>query len=320
MNSDKAKYLKWALNIAIPVGVIFAAVKYLNGEEVLNALQNFDYIYAVIVLLLATLYMVLQAARFTVLVRSVSELPWPVVMRAFFSGQPATLLPGGVAARAGLLAQIGLPVEKSAGPIIINSLLDQLVFIVGSMVAALFFPGARVPILIVMSVLIVIGVLFAIPTTREWIAGLANKVAARFDQKERWQRFLENTEGMLDRKTLVPAIGLTLTAFVAIILMLDMSFRGIGEQIAYPTLFLAYVLPTMLGRIFPVPGGVGVTEAGMVGFLASASPVGASTATAAVAIFRIANVLWRALLGGIVYFLAWDGEEEEVPAAAVASD
>jgi uncharacterized membrane protein YbhN (UPF0104 family) len=83
------------------------------------------------------------------------------------------------------------------------------------------------------------------------------------------------------------------------------------KNLPAPTLFLAYILPAMLGRLSALPAGVGLTEAGMVGFLASASGVAAETATAAAAVFRIGTVFFQALLGGLVYFLFWGSAVEE---------
>ena len=66
----------------------------------------------------------------------------------------------------------------------------------------------------------------------------------------------------------------------------------------------------MLGRIVPIPAGLGVTEATMVGFLTAVSTVDAAAAVAAVAIFRIAAIFIPILIGALVYFFWWRGEEE----------
>jgi uncharacterized protein (TIRG00374 family) len=77
-----------------------------------------------------------------------------------------------------------------------------------------------------------------------------------------------------------------------------------------PTLFLAFIVPTMLGRIVPVPGGVGVTEASMVGFLTSTTQLDTNTTVAAVAIFRIVAIVIPVILGAMVYYFFWKGEDE----------
>jgi uncharacterized protein (TIRG00374 family) len=94
-------------------------------------------------------------------------------------------------------------------------------------------------------------------------------------------------------------------------LMLDLSLRGFGLTASYPTLFLAYILPAMLGRLSALPAGVGLTEAGMVGFLASTAGIDADIAAVAAAVFRVGTVFFQALLGALVYFFGLEGRGRE---------
>jgi uncharacterized membrane protein YbhN (UPF0104 family) len=48
----------------------------------------------------------------------------------------------------------------------------------------------------------------------------------------------------------------------------------------------------------------------MVGVLSSYGGINPNTATASVAIFRLATVIFPSLLGVLVYLLAWRGEKE----------
>jgi uncharacterized membrane protein YbhN (UPF0104 family) len=93
--------------------------------------------------------------------------------------------------------------------------------------------------------------------------------------------------------------------------ILDLSLRGVGVTVSYPILFLAYIVPMLTSILIPVPGGVGVIEAGMVGLLVSTTGISGSVALAAVAIFRVTTTFWQALMGTFVYIFAWRGEEEQ---------
>ena len=312
----KKNWLKYALHAAILVGVVVAAVKYLNGAEVMAALQSFKYVFAPFMLALSAGYLLLKAWRFVVLMRPFSDVDWKVVSKAFVAGQAATLLPGGIAARAGLMKQVDVPVAKSSVPVVFSSAMDQVVFIVGSLIAALWFEAARTPVLIVLGVLALLTAVALIPTTRHWLAHIADRIAKRFKVQEQWETFLDAVPHIFTRRIMLTSLAITLVAFMLKIVTLDLALRGVGLELPYPSLFLAFILPTMLGRIFPVPGGVGVTEAGMVGFLATTTQIDPDTATAAVAIFRIATILFQALLGALVYFFSWDGEEEVEPRVA----
>lgn len=310
-------YLKYGLHIAILGGVIFAGFKYLNGEEIWQALREFNYTLAPFMLLLSVAYLLLKAWRFVILMKPFDgDLPWFITFKAYIAGQAATLLPGGVAARAGLMKQVNVPVAKSSVPVLFSSGIDQVIFIVGSLVAALWFEAARTPAFILLGVITAVAIIFLIPTTRHWVANAANWIAAKFKVEDKWHTFLESVPQVLTWQILLYCLGLTLLSFMAKIVALDLATRGIGLELDYPTLFLGFVLPTMMGRIIPVPGGVGVTEASMVGFLAATSQANASQLTAAVAVYRISMIFFQALIGAIVYYTLWHGEKEIVASSA----
>ena len=310
-NLKGSSWLKYALHAAILLGLVFAAAKYLNGEEVLNALREFNYAYLPLLLGLSTLYLLMKAWRFVILMRPVTDLDWKTVVRGYVAGTAATLLPGGIAARAGLMSQAGVSVERSAGPVALSSILDQAVFIVGSLIAALFVPAARTPALILLGVVLVFAAVLAIPFTRQKLLKAADWAAEKAGFADRWQGFLDCLPEILTWKRLLITFAITAIALIPLIVILDFSLRGLDINVPYPTLFLGYILPTMLGRISALPAGVGVTEAGMVGYLANAATADVDVITAAVAIFRIATVFFQALLGAIVYFFFWKGEEED---------
>lgn len=128
---DQKDYLKYGLHLAILLGVIYAAVKYLNGEEIWNALKSFNYIFAPFILLLSTGYLLLKAWRFVLLMEPFDgDLFWIVTFKAYVAGQAATLLPGGIAARAGLMKQVDVPVAQSSVPVVFSSAIDQVIFII----------------------------------------------------------------------------------------------------------------------------------------------------------------------------------------------
>lgn len=308
---NKSKYLQYALHIAILGGLVYAFAKYVNGQEVLKALQAFDYGLLPFMLGLVLLYFLSKAARFVLLMNPfAAELPKITTAKAYIAGQAATLLPGGIAARAGLMKQAGVPVAESSVPVAFSSAYDQLIFLGGGLIAALFFPAARLPVAIIGGVLLVAGATLLVKPTRAFFARQAERLAARFDKEDEWQRFLSALPQMLDKKIISGSLALTLIAFGAQIGTLALTLRGLALDVPLPTIFLAFIVPTMLGRLVPVPGGVGVTEGSMVTFLTGTAGTNTDTTVAAVVIFRLAVVVLPALLGAIVYYLLWNGEEE----------
>ena len=307
----KSKYLKYILHAAVLIGLILAAMKYINGEEVLQALRSYNYAFAPALLALSMLYLAMKAWRFVKLLRPVSDVPGHVMFRGYVAGTAATLMPGGVAARAGLMNQAGISVAQSGMPVALSSILDQAAFIGSALFAAIWFENVRLPVLILLGVLVVLGVIFLFPAPRRWLGNVATAIARRFNVADQWKNFLQHGREVINTRTILVALAITVAGLLVQVVMLDFSLRGFGFNVPYATLFFAYIVPTMLGRLSALPAGVGVTEASMVGFLSSSAGVDPDTGLAATAIFRIGTVFFQALLGALVYFFAWRGEKEK---------
>ena len=165
--------------------------------------------------------------------------------------------------------------------------------------------------LIVLGILVLLTVIFFFPAPRRWLGNVAAAIARRFKVAEQWENFLQHGREVINARTILVALAITVAGLLVQVIILDFSLRGFGFNVSYATLFFAYIVPTMLGRLSALPAGVGVTEASMVGFLSSSAGVDPDTGLAATAIFRIATVFFQALLGGLVYFFAWKGENEK---------
>ena len=95
-NEKKTNYLKYGLHAAILLGVVWAAVKYVNGEEVISALQQFNYGLAPLMIALALAALILKAVRFQLLLQPFADhIDWLTGIKAYVAGQGATVLPGG---------------------------------------------------------------------------------------------------------------------------------------------------------------------------------------------------------------------------------
>jgi uncharacterized protein (TIRG00374 family) len=306
----KLRRLKYLLHATVFIGLVIAAVKYIDGGEFVAALRHFNWLYAPLILSLTLGYLALKGWRFLVFLRPLAAVSWTIVMRAYVAGQGMTLIPAGVTARAGMLKQLGVPVAKSGAPIALSSLLDQAVFLVGSMLAALWFDAARKPLLVLLAVLAVLSLLLGVEATRKWLLDVVEWIMGKVRLLPQWHGFLASLGEVSKPRLLLIGLALTALAFALSVEALHLAAKGVGAEVPYPTLFLAFILPTMLGRISAMPGGVGVTEAGMVGILAATPGVATYQAAAAVAVFRVGTVFFAALVGAVVYVVGWRGTLE----------
>lgn len=306
------KILKYVLHIAILIGLVVAGMRYLNSEEVLVALASFDPFYGFLVLLVPAVQLALKSWRFEVFLRPFGIRDRSTVMRAYAAGQPATLLPGGIAARIGLLRQAHVPVATSAAAVLFSSLFDQAVFVLGLLVTAFWFPAARSAALITLAVVAAVSLLLVVPAIRRLLGGLMLRLAAKVGLEEGAERFGKAVRQDMSKRVITGAFALSLAAFATDVLLLDFSLRGVGLQVPLPEVFLAYLLPTMLGRLSALPaGGIGLAEAGIVGYLAGVSGLPPSVAVVSAAVFRVSTVFLQALYGAVVYWFAWRGEKEK---------
>jgi uncharacterized protein (TIRG00374 family) len=306
-----SRLLAYSLHVAVLVGLIVADTKYISGKEVLRGVHRFDWSYAPLILALTVAYVLIKGWRFVYQLEQLNEVNRRVVFRGYVAGQACTLLPGGMAARVGILDQAGVPVEDSAASTALAGLSDQTVLIVCSLISALWFDAARMPALGLLAFLIVLSAMLGIEATRTWLLGLVEWLMGKVRLLDYWRRFLDSLRRITSLPILLGGVLNSALGFALMVAALDLAARGVGAEISYLTLLLAFTLPTMLGRISAMPGGVGVTEAGMVGILDAAPGVTIDQAAAATAIFRVGTVLFAAFLGGLVYLLGWRGTREE---------
>jgi uncharacterized protein (TIRG00374 family) len=302
--------VKYGLHALVLIGVVWAGIRTIDGGEFRLALSRFNWWFAPLACACAATAMVIKGWYFATLVKRISDLSRRLGVTVYVTGQSMSLLPGGVAARAGLLSQVGVKIEHGTPAVAMSSITDQLAFIVAGMAAAIFFPAARQPVFILLAVLAVISLTLGIQASRSWLLSIVEGILGRFGLAERWRQFIEAFAETANLRILAEGVLNSLIAFTFYTAALYVCVVGMGHTIPIPTAALAYTIPTMLGRIAATPGGVGPTEVGMVGVLARVPGLSVDEAAAATLVFRIASVLFNASLGGLVYLLLWRREVE----------
>ncbi|HVK02528.1 MAG TPA: lysylphosphatidylglycerol synthase transmembrane domain-containing protein [Armatimonadaceae bacterium] len=305
------KWLQYVLHAAVLGGLILAGLKYIDGEQFTRAISRFYWPYAPVICLLGVASVLVKGWRFAQLMRELVDATRSMFVRVYLAGQSCTLLPGGGAARAGMLKQAGIPAAQTAAPLALSSLTDQAMFLLCALVAALWFESARRPVFILLGVLAAVSIVLGVEASRTWLLGVIDRLMGRFKWRDRWQEFKESFKQVATPKLLLGGLANTAVSFALVLTALHLALRGVDASVPPATLLLAFALPTMLGRISAMPGGVGVTEAGMIGVLDHAPGVSLDQAAAAVTVFRLGTVLFSALVGGLVYLFAWRGAKEK---------
>ena len=305
---------RWALNGAVLVGLLLAGTKYLSGDQFWSAIGHFRWIYALPILGLMLLYLAIRGLRFGVALRELSGLDRLTAGICSVAGEGAALMPGGVMTYLAMLKQVGVKVGRSGASVAWISLLDQGLFVSLSLIAALWVPAARAGAVAVLTILIIVGVSLAIPMTRLWIIVVLETVLLQFGALVSWRNGLDAMRDLLSMRVLGAGLLLSFAAALAMAGALNLAVSGLGADISFMSALLAYTLSTMLGRLTPLPGGVGVTEAALVGILHKVGGISLEQAAAATALFRVGTTLFGAVVGTAVYALWWNRRVKKVAA------
>ncbi len=147
-----------------------------------------------------------------------------------------------------------------------------------------------------------------------WLAALLRNLADRAGL--RWPslgRHLDGHDvgaGLLDVRASLRAVAgrpaglLAATALAqsvgAVILLVALRGLGVGDELGFIEFARVYFVVTLLSSFVPVPGGVGVVEAGLTGALVAAG-VDAPTALAGVLVYRLLTYVAPIVLGAVLY-------------------
>lgn len=144
------------------------------------------------------------------------------------------------------------------------------------------------------------------------IRNLTNRTATRWPALEQRLDGHDVGDWLLDVRTSLRLVArrpfglLAATAVAqsvgAVILLVALRGLGVGDELALIEFARVYFVVTLLSSFVPVPGGVGVVEAGLTGALV-ATGVDAPNALAGVLVYRLLTYVAPIVLGALLYGL-----------------
>jgi uncharacterized protein (TIRG00374 family) len=156
--------------------------------------------------------------------------------------------------------------------------------------------------LIVIAVIVVgvvLGLVFAVP---RWRRLASEKLRPKASEVWSHLKLLATHP-----RNLVEIFGGNVAAQILVALALGASLHAFGDRLGLATLLVVLTLGSMLGGISPVPGGMGVVEAGMIIGLTAAG-ISESDAVAAVFVQRLFTAYLPPIWGWFV--LVWMRKKE----------
>lgn len=312
------------------VGMVLSGYKFLDAQEVGLVLLRLKRWMLPVLLLLPIAYLWLKASRYAqlfgysgVVFEDADDSRMTKV--SYASAQMATLLPGGYVARIGLMeSSLGLG-AKAVIPTLAEKFFDITLLMLVGLFACSSIPGTEH---FAGSLTAVLAIIVLISTSRTMRSLLSEKVLGLLQRLGASKVVRAALEGQNPG----PVVNLKIAAMTVLVLCSELgilwaSFFALDLDVSPVALVLAYAVADVVGRIAPTPGGVGLTEMGMVALLARVDGMSINHAAAATFLFRILLFLLPALYGSLSYLFIWtpmsqarnDGKSPQGELESVAS-
>lgn len=273
-----------------------------NVHELSDALRRFQHGYIPLVLLLASLNYLTRCVKWEMYRRALQiVLPTRVSVLVFFSGLVMSVTPGkfGEVLKSYLLKQAnGTPIPRSVPIVLAERFTDFIALILLSSAGTFAFAyGGR---LFAVSVLLTIAV-FILVSSRTWSTQVLRALShvPRFSgMARRLEEAYRSVLQLLHWHLLIPTTLISVLAWFWECLGFYLILHGFGTALSPFEATFIYAFSTIAGAVTLLPGGLGVTEAGMAGLLLVFG-IPKFTAVAGVLIVRVCT-LWFAVLIGLV--------------------
>lgn len=302
-----------ALLPRIVLGVVAGVIVYAgftvwaNAKAVAAALATFHWSMAVLGLGLASLNYLIRFGRWQYYLRYLRvEVAWRDSFMVFFSGFALTVTPGkmGEAVKAFLLREThGVPAARTAPIVVAERVTDLLALVLLALVGVFTFAVDR-RFLALAGAVIGVGVaVLASETLAGRIFDVLERVPWLGKAAPKLREFHSTTASLLRPRPLVAATLVATASWFTECLAFYVVVHGFaGAAITLRAATFIYAAMTIAGALTFVPGGLGVTEAGMLGLLVSlGTGLDRGTAAAATFVTRVVT-LWFAVALGLPAF------------------
>jgi uncharacterized protein (TIRG00374 family) len=290
--------------------ILFAVVVYVimgvyaNFGNLLSAFEKFNWLFLPLMLILVTLAYFVRFIKWNFFLRNVDvHLPLKENLFVFFSGLSMTITPAkaGEIWKGWLIREInGENLSKTVPVVIVDRVTDVIGLIILSLTGILYYKSG----IYVLVILLILFAAFIVAIKSETISNRLISIletrAGRYsgDIKDMHKTFKKS----LASKYLV---GMSLIAVVAWFLeCLSIYFviQGFGQSISLVLSVFLYSFASIVGAISLIPGGLGVAEATLSGFLVVFG-FSSSIAVGAALIIRLGTLWYGAILGFLVYMI-----------------
>jgi uncharacterized membrane protein YbhN (UPF0104 family) len=194
----------------------------------------------------------------------------------------------------------GTPIARTAPIVVAERLTDLIALVLLVAIGGMAFEKALPVVLLGGGVALCLLVAAAWRPAGEMGLGLIGRMPVLGRLAPRMREAYESLYGMTRAAPLLVSTGLSVLAWFLECVSLHVIVHGFpGVSLSWAASTFAYSAPTIVGGLAMMPGGLGITEAGMTGFLQGlgSGAISPAIATATTMLVRIATLWWAVALG-----------------------
>lgn len=264
--------------------------------------QNYDFVYLPFAFLLVLISYFIRGLRWNMLLKNLKiDISLSRSLLIFFAGLGLGITPGkfGEVIKSHFLKKDHeQSISKTASIVFVERYYDLVGIVIISVFGVLFIDVGRIPIIIAFLMLIVVVL---ISRQRKLVIPLLERFG-RFKLLKKFSSFMldtyQTTFTLLASRVYLKSTLFSISAWIIESTAVYLVFRGFGIDLSFPIILLIFTASSIAGAISMLPGGIGITEGGMVGLLLLQG-IDYTTSFSAVLLVRIVT-LWFSVIIGLI--------------------
>ena len=293
--------------IAVSALIYLALSLYANLNDILKAVEQFNWLYLVVIFSLSYLTFITRFFKWDYYLNLLNiKIKKSDSFLIYMSSLIMSVTPGkiGDLIKSYMLKESNnIPISQTA-PIVLAERITEFLSLLLIAVAGIYFYEKGIVLVVILTILLIgIALLLSNKKSSDWI--LLKLSNFKFIKKhvDNFTIVLSNSHKMLQPAPFIKMILLSLVSWFFEGFAFYLILTKLSVPISIEWSFFIYALSIIIGSVSMIPGGIGVTE-GSLTFLLIEIGVTKNIAVLATFIFRVAS-LWFAVAIGILSLLKY---------------
>ncbi len=294
---------KMLIIVIITIALYAAFVISSDISLLIDKFQKFNFVYLPPAFLLVLFSYFIRSLRWDSFLKTLSiDIPMKKSISLFFAGLGFGITPGklGEVIKSHLLKKdYNQPFSKTAPIVLVERYYDLVGLLIISIVGIWFIELEKT---VIISSLGVIIVALIVSQQRRPVLKILEKLGSVSFLKKIIKKLLETFETihfLLKPKLYAKSVGYSVTAWLIESFAVYLIFLGFNIDLELPTIILIFAVSSIIGGLSMLPGGIGLTEGGMVGLLLLEG-IDYTSAISVVLLVRIVTLWFSVTIGLIV--------------------